>query len=237
VKTTFFLLLMLISACALAQEQNTAPSTPQQGRPERRQGGGPRGGGMFGGGPSGAITEIKDGVLTIKSSEGKTLTVKTGENTRFMGKERTPISLKDLKVGDYVMAGGQPGTDGTIEARMVAQLDDEAVKRMKDAAANMGKTMIAGEVKEINETKITVLRIDGQTQVIDVDENTSLKKQGESITLADMKAGDRISGTGELKAGNFVAKELRVAMMGGGGMQRRQGAPVVKPAESKTDKQ
>src|SRR3954467_5803634 len=101
--------LIMMSACAFAQEQNPAPSTAQQGRPERRQGGGQRGGGgMFGGGQAGQITAIKDGVLTIKSYEGKTLTVKTGENTRIMGKERTPISLKDLKVGDYVMAGGQP---------------------------------------------------------------------------------------------------------------------------------
>jgi hypothetical protein len=105
---------------------------------------------------------------------------------------------------------------------------------MKEAQANLGKTNIAGEVKEINETKLTILRIDGQTQVIEVDENTSLKKQGESITLADIKAGDRLSGPGELKNGVFVAKELRVGMLGAG--QRRQQGGMATPEGSKPEK-
>lgn len=180
----------------------------------------------------GTISEVKDGVITIKTSEGKTLTVKTSADTRFVGKDRTPIAIKDLKVGDSVMAGGQPAGEGAIEARMVALLDEEAVKRMKDAQANMGKTMIAGEVKEIKETNITVLRPDGQTQVIAVDENTSLKKQGESITLADIKAGDRISGPGELKDGVFVAKEIRVGMP-----QRRPLGDGPRPDGAKPEKQ
>jgi hypothetical protein len=182
--------------------------------------GGP-GGGMFvrGGGSAGTITEINDGVIKLKTDAGKTVTVKTTADTRFMGKDRVQAAIKDFKVGDAVMAGGPAAGEDTIDARMVILLDEETVKRMKEAQANLGKTNITGEVKKIEETKITVLRPDGQTQVIEVDENTSLKKQGESVTLADVKPGEMITGPGELKNGVFVAKELRVMVPGQRNMQ------------------
>lgn len=231
-KASLVLLILALSVCMSAQDP--APAPPRQGSPQGgSRGPGQRGGFGFGG-TTGTISEIKDNVLTIKTSDGKTLNVKTSSDTRFLGKDRTPIAIKDLKVGDYIATGGQPSGEGAIEARMVALLDEETVKRMKEAQTNLGKTNIAGEVKEINETKLTILRIDGQSQVIEVDENTSLKKQGESITLADIKVGDRLSGPGELKNGVFTAKELRVGMPGGG-LRRQQGG-MVAPERSKPEK-
>jgi hypothetical protein len=44
---------------------------------------------------------------------------------------------------------------------------------------------------------------------------------GESITLADVKVGDRVAGPGEVKGGKFVAKQLTVMTPGAG---RRRGA-------------
>jgi hypothetical protein len=48
------------------------------------------------------------------------------------------------------------------------------------------------------------------SQTIAVDESTSFKKQGESITLADLKAGDHVFGRGEVKNDVFVPAELNV---------------------------
>ena len=45
-----------------------------------------------------------------------------------------------------------PPSEGVVQARFVAQLDEAAVKRMQEFKANLGKTVIAGEVKEIAET-------------------------------------------------------------------------------------
>ena len=75
---------------------------------------------------------------------------------------------------------------------------------------DMGKKFILGEVKAINETKLTIARPDGQTQDIEVDENTSFRKGQESITLPDIKVGDFVRGRGELKENVFVPKELIV---------------------------
>ncbi|HZS26333.1 MAG TPA: hypothetical protein VFB76_03820, partial [Candidatus Angelobacter sp.] len=89
---------------------------------------------------------------------------------------------------------------------------------------------IAGEVKAINETKLTIARPDGQTQEIEVDENTSFRKGMESITLPDIKVGDFVRGRGELKNNVFVPKELVVGRpqmrsMSQGGAQQEQKKP------------
>src|SRR5262249_39723716 len=103
---------------------------------------------------------------------------------------------------------------------------------------DLGKKFIAGEVKAINETKLTIARPDGQTQDIEGDENTSFKKGGESITLPDIKVGDFVRGRGELKDNTFVPKELMVGrpqmriMMGGPGMAGSAGAA---PEQKKPD--
>jgi hypothetical protein len=87
----------------------------------------------------------------------------------------------------------------------------------------LGKRFIMGEIKSINGTQIEIARPDGVTQTISVDENTSFKKDSESITLADLKPGDRVFGRGELKNDVFVAAELNSGQMrrGGGNWQQR----------------
>jgi hypothetical protein len=203
--------------------------------------GGQRGGGgmmMMGSGSSGQVTAINGDSLTIKTVTGDVLTVKTTAETRVMDKTRNMGSLKDVKVGDYVMAagGGEP-VNGVVQPRFVAVLDEAAQKRIQEFQANLGKTVIAGEVKAINETKLTILRPDGKTQDIELDEGTSLRKgRDESITLADVKAGDRIFGQGALKNGVFVPTELRVMTPGmrRGGGERREGGPPPTGAQGST---
>src|SRR5437879_6254502 len=139
------LALALVSIGLSAQEAPQAAAPPQRSGQGQR---GPGGGGMFmRGGSVGTITEIKDGVIKVKTDAGKTVTVKTTADTRFIGKDRTPAAIKDLKVGDAVMAGGPAAGEDAIDARMVALLDEDAVKRMKEAQANLGKANITGEVK------------------------------------------------------------------------------------------
>jgi len=97
---------------------------------------------------------------------------------------------------------------------------------------DMGKKFIVGEVKAIQETKLTIARPDGQTQDIEVDENTSFKKGTESVTLPDIKVGDFVRGRGELKDNVFVPKEL---IVGRPQMQMKftMGGPGGQPQEQK----
>jgi hypothetical protein len=111
---------------------------------------------------------------------------------------------------------------------------------------------------DMDNATMTVERPDGVSQTIGFDENTSFRRgrmmmgngtgfasangssaatgtnatavpTGESITLADIKIGDRVAGPGEVKSGRFVAKELTVMTPGNG---RRRSAETKEGSET-----
>lgn len=206
-----------LSLPAIAQE---GPDGPPPGDMQ-----GPPGGGMgMGRGVRGTVTAIKGKQITIKTDEGDVYTVTTGDNTRIM-KARQAAAVTDVHVGDMLMAGGVVDASAkTVGAVFVAIVDAEQVKKMRE---DLGKTWISGKVTAIEGTKVTVLRMDGVSQTIGVDENTSFHKRRDSITLADIKVGDPVNGQGALKDGVFVATRLNVGgrMGGPGGMGPMGGGP------------
>jgi Domain of unknown function (DUF5666) len=205
----------------------------------------------------GKITSIsKDSLVVAPLMGGEPVTVKVAETTRI-GKDRRPVKLDDIKAGDVVFVRGELQS-GAIQARAVNVVNPQMVERMQQGGfgdgfgmgmgrgagagftrEDWGKKFIAGEVKAINETRLTIARPDGQNAEIEVDEDTSFKRGSESITLPDIKVGDFVRGTGELKNNVFVPKELMVGrpqmrMMGGaeGGPQNPppdKSAPTVPP--------
>ena len=157
-------------------------------------------------GVAGTITAIDDSKITIKTSDGATVQVTTTDDTQFR-KNRQPAKLSDFKVGDDIFVAGDL-KDGVVQARMVGSRP--AGGPGPEFREALGKHFIAGEVKAINGTQITVLRPDGVTQKITVDENTSFRKDQESITLADIKVGDHVFGRGEVKKDVFIPADLNV---------------------------
>lgn len=206
-----------------------------QDAPQRPEGGGP---GMMGRGQGvgGTVTAISGSDYTIKTEEGDVYKVTTSVNTRIM-KNQQPAKTSDIKVGDMLMVGGVvDAKTKTVAAAFAAVVDAEQVKKMRE---DLGKTWVAGKVTAIDETKITIHRVDGVSQTIAVDENTSFRSHRESVTLADIKVGDNVSARGALKDGVFVAAELGVGgpgngmMMQGGG--RRMGGAGGAGAPATTD--
>src|SRR5207248_4396247 len=122
--------------------------------------------------------------------QGKTVTVKVTPDTRFR-KDRQDAKFSDFKAGDMVMVGGEPAGADTWTARFVASrtggLGPGGEGGMQAMREGIGKQFIAGEVKAIDGTKLTIARPDGQTQTIEVDENTSFRKERQSITLPEIK--------------------------------------------------
>jgi hypothetical protein len=187
---------------------------------------GPREGGGFGPGMHavrGSVATISGGTLTVKDEQGIVYTVATGPNTRLM-KERQPIKVSDIHVGDMVAAGGEVNEQAkTVGAVFLAVMTPEQVQQYQKARAEFGKTWTAGTITAIQETNLSIKRPDNVVQVISVDENTSFRKHRESITLADIAVGDAVTSRGALKGEAFVATELNVGnpgqmgMFGGGG--------------------
>lgn len=134
----------------------------------------------------------------------------------------------------------------SIDADQMKRMEDAH----KEELANLGKTLIAGRVTaiDLDNATMTLERPDGVSQTIGFDEGTSFKRGrigigsgngmgfgrgagvgandvaaapgSESITLADIKVGDRVAGPGQVKNGRFVSKELTVMTPGAG---RRRG--------------
>lgn len=176
-------------------------------------------------GVGGTITAISNDSLTLKTFDERTVTIKLTPQTRFR-KDQQDAKLSDFKVGDMVMVRGEKTGDDTYLAAGVMTRSEMgggftgSREQMREA---MGKQFIAGEIKSIDGLKLTIARVDGETQTIAVDENTSFRKQGESITLADLKPGDHVFGRGQLKDGIFVPAVLNVGQPGA--MRGRPGPP------------
>jgi len=193
--------------------------------------------------------------LTIKTDTGETYTVAISANTRIIREDRMPgtvrarssdaaltapktIKAEEIKPGDGIAAMGElDAPKKTVHALFIGVMDAEQVRKLREG---MGKEYIAGKITTIDEVKLTILRTDNVSQVIEVDETTSFRKAGrrsgmradgsnapsqaggnagpgagagtggESVTLADLKVGDVVAGQGGLKHGIFVPTSLTV---------------------------
>jgi outer membrane lipoprotein SlyB len=215
-KIVLALLLLLFAGIAFAQS-DAAPQTPSDANGQSSA--------THHHGIAGKITAITNGKITLKTMDGSTATVTVNGQTKFLV-DRQPAKQTDFKVGDGVLVRGEAAGENQWQADLVAKRSNNTGEAdFRDA---LGKKFIVGEIKAINGVQLTILRPDGVTQTIAVDENTSFRKQGESVTLADFKIGDHIFGRGEVKDGTFVPAMLGwgdpMAMFNGqsGGAEKSQ---------------
>lgn len=186
---------LLLIASAIALPRTVPAQDPQDG---------PRQGGVaFAGGQMvrGTITATSPDHLTVKTDAGEVYQVSLSANTRLT-KERQPVKVADIKVGDGVGAMGvlDPATK-TVHAVFVGVIDAEQVKKARE---NMGKTYITGKVTAIDmdALKLTVMRPDGVSQVISVDEQTSFKRGGRGMAAIASGGGVVEMGPGGGGRGN-----------------------------------
>ena len=224
---------LLIAALAVALFASP-PAPPAQDTPQTGQG--QRG--QFAGMQrvNGEVTAVNGSTLTIKNEDGVAYQVTVTDNTRIMKGRGETVKAADIKVGDGLVAmGNLDAPNKTLHAAMVMTTDAATLKQLKD---NLGKTYIICKVKDIDvdNDKMTIERPDKVVQTITFDETPSFKRgggmtmrfgavnarpettqqqnSGESITLADIKVGDNVTGEGSLKSGVFVPTQLMVATPG-----------------------
>ena len=225
----------------LAQEQEPAPnvmwapggSTQDAGGPQRGQREG-RGRPVFG-----KISAIQSDSIEVTGPDGNKVTLKLSSSTEYR-KDRQPAKLADFKVGDpVVVRTDQPDGKGTtaitVASGQFAMRTGPGGPNGQGAGAGMfgtlGKDFVIGEVKAIDPPRLTVMRTDNVSQTLELNEESSLRRGRESITMADIQAGDHVIARGAVENDLFVPKNLTVVspeqwkriqeMMAGGG----RGAP------------
>ena len=211
-------LLLLLGATPVLAQDRATPQPPQQSsrmETELRQG--PQEG--RGRGVVGKITAIKDGALELERMDGGNVTVKLTDKTEYR-KDRQSAKLPDFKVGDMVFIRTEGAGDQDLTALLVAGstgngpggpgMGGPGGGLMMMGGGELGKDFVFGEVKSVDPPKITVLRPDDVTQTLELNEETSLRKGRESVTMADIQVGDHIFVRGGVHNNAFVAKMVMV---------------------------
>jgi hypothetical protein len=163
----------------------------------------------------GKITAIQEGTIQIETPDGGSISVKITDKTEYR-KDRQPAKLEDFKVGDLVFVRGEEGADHSVTAQMIGAWSGGGPKGGGRGPGGgggfgeMGKDFIVGEVKSVDAPKLTVLRPDNVTQTLELNEETSLRKGRESITMADIQAGDHVVVRGTVQNNTFVPKNVMV---------------------------
>jgi len=158
----------------------------------------------------GKITALHESSLEISNPNGETVTVKLTPQTEFR-KDRQPAKRSDFRVGDVIAVRGQENTDHTWTAQTVGARSANGEGRGPNMqAGTLGKDYISGEVKSVDAPKISVLRTDKVTQTIELNEDTSLRKGRDAITMADVQVGDHLVARGAMQDNVFVPKFVMV---------------------------
>jgi len=210
--------------CARAQTPQSdatqappAPPSTMQARPEgSRRGGELRGRGVFG-----KISAIQADSIELTGQDGSKFSVKVTSSTEFR-KERQPAKLSDFKVGDSVAVRTNPdaGNAAGATAVMIVAVPAGGFAGRGGGGGGgggqfmmqgtMGKDYVVGEVKSIEAPKLTIVRVDNVTQTLELNEDSSLRRGRESITMADIWPGDHVFARGAVANDVFVPKNVMV---------------------------
>ena len=206
----FLFLSIGIATPAQTPDPQSAPQDQAQGPPPGSRHGGAR----EGHGTIGKITAIHGNSLQIARPDGSSVTINLTDKTEYR-KDRQPAQLSDFKVGDFVMARGDENSDHTVTAQSLSGRSASGGPGGNGggpgggmAFGDMGKDFVAGVVKSVNAPQLTVLRADNVTQTIELNEDTSLHRGRESITMAEIQPGDHIVVRGGLQNNDFVPKAV-----------------------------
>jgi Domain of unknown function (DUF5666) len=211
---SFFSFLLLLVAAGRAQAPAGAVPAQEQGVP-------PDAGQRSNSNDSqarpvaGKITAIQGGTIQIATLDGGAITVKVTDKTEYR-KDRQAAKLGDFKVGDLVFVRGEESADRTVTAQMIGARSEggpDGGGRGPGGGHNFGETgkdFVVGEVKSIDAPRLTILRPDNVSQTLELNEETSLRKGRESITMADIQTGDHVVARGAVQNNTFVPKNVMV---------------------------
>src|SRR3984893_46086 len=176
----------------------------------------------------GTITALHESTMQISNPNGETVTVRLTPQTEFR-KDRQPAKRSDFKVGDVIAVRGQENPDHTWAAQTIGERSVNGEGRGPNIQAGaLGKDYVAGEVKSVDAPKISVLRTDNVAQTIELNEDTSLHKGRDAITMADVQVGDHLLARGALQDKVFVPKFVMV--IGPEQWKRMQEMGVIRPS-------
>jgi hypothetical protein len=175
----------------------------------------------------GKISAVHSDSFEITNANGDNVVVKLTDKTEFR-KDREPAKRTDFKIGDIIIVRGEENADQTWTAQVVGARSMNGGPGGRGEGAGrrggpggpggggfvptgtLGKDFVTGEVKSIDAPKLSVLRSDNVTQTIELNEETSLRKGRDAITMADIQVGDHVFARGALENNVFVPHNVLI---------------------------
>jgi len=218
-----FAVVVALVPCGQAQDQSSGNGQASSSQEPQRPEGFARGAQRRGRPLFGKISAIHNEAIEITTQEGNKVSVKLDAKTEFR-KERQSVKIGDFKVGDAVIvrtnqdsdssSGAASGATAIMVASVPARFAGGGGAGPSGIAGGMagtlGKDYLLGDVKSLDPPKLTILRTDHVTQTIELNEDTSLRRGRDSITMADIQPGDHIFVRGAMAGEVFVPKGLNV---------------------------
>jgi hypothetical protein len=171
----------------------------------------------------GKITAVHDSSIEVVNPNGETVVVKINGKTEFR-KDRQVAKRSDFKVGDVVIVRGEENPDHSWTAQAIGARSANGPDGRGGAggagrggdfggpgpAGTLGRDFVVGEIKSIDAPKLSVLRSDNVIQSMELNEDTSLRKGRDSITMAEVQVGDHVFARGAIQDNVFVPKMVVV---------------------------
>jgi len=211
------LLLALSLASSVTAQQNSPPPGQRSGR--RGMGAPP---------VIGVVTSVGVDRFDIKKPDGTTQTVSVNDQTEYrqwldQQQRAQEIHLEDLKADDHVAVRVGLHNEKQLVAMRVVRVSEQQFQRLQNGGGfgggmgpGGGGPRVGGEITSISGNQIKVQSRRGGERVIVVNDQTTFNKEGKTITLKDLKVGDRIFALGQATNGQFIATEVRSGLPGGG---------------------
>ena len=172
------------------------------------------------------VTGVSGTSVMLKTEQGEAWTVISTDNTRVRARraDRAPSPRSKQAMKLWRLEFPTPDKHEVHAVMLVAVSAAEVAK----AKANLGKTYIVGRITAINDTQLTIMRTDRVSQVISLDETTSLHKGG--------RMSPEAMAAGRPEHGGAWRRHGRAGGMGGGGGRRAANAdaPAADPGEAIT---
>ncbi|MHB8654786.1 MAG: DUF5666 domain-containing protein [Terriglobia bacterium] len=216
-KNKLSVFLLVIPALALCATLGMAAQQSAQAQPERGTGRGPAAQGEM---ARGTISSVGVDRIEIKKMDGTTQVVMVNDQTRYRQGQQD-IQLEDLKLGDRVFVRGRANDNKEFVALGVRRVTDEEAQRFQSGPGGGNRT--GGQIVSIEGNQLKIQNPRQGERLVLVTDQTTFMKDGQPITLKDLKVGDRVFAVGQEVDGKFTATRIMSGPFRRGGGQRQRG--------------
>lgn len=129
----------------------------------------------------GIVKDVIKDTIILEDKDGKKDVKIQDDTTLIRSPAGTTIKPENIRIDDYIIAIGYPGTDGILQGKRIIVSADP----IKPPA----KTSGLGTIVKISKTSLT-LKVDGQDQIMDLAAKTIIKSAQGTLEQSDLSVGD-----------------------------------------------